>query len=144
MSMNIFEPITARPSLYDSFWPRRPELNSMFLRIGRSGHRVRPRQDPGTGGAQRHGAVPVWRASLLALRDGVRALPAQPAAAGTTGLASAPIPACPSLATWYREINGKMNEQGGQRQLVARPRYEELADTLNAAFKQLDKSFLYE
>jgi len=50
----------------------------------------------------------------------------------------------PSLANWYREINGKMNEQGGQRQLVARPRYEELADTLNAAFKQLDKSFLYE
>jgi hypothetical protein len=37
-----------------------------------------------------------------------------------------------------------MNEQGGHRQLVARPRYEELADTLNAAFKQLDKSFLYE
>lgn len=50
----------------------------------------------------------------------------------------------PSLANWYREINGKMNEQGGHRQLVARPRYEELADTLNAAFKQLDKSFLYE
>jgi hypothetical protein len=37
-----------------------------------------------------------------------------------------------------------MNEQGSHRQLVAQPRYEELADTLNAAFKQLDKSFLYE
>ena len=40
--------------------------------------------------------------------------------------------------------DGKMNEQGSHRQLVAQPRYEELADTLNAAFKQLDKSFLYE
>ena len=42
------------------------------------------------------------------------------------------------------KVNGKMNEQGSHRQLVAQPRYEELADTLNAAFKQLDKSFLYE
>nr|WP_272942508.1 DUF412 family protein [Aeromonas sp. 159] len=50
----------------------------------------------------------------------------------------------PSLASWYREINGKMNEQGGRRQLVSQPRYEELADTLKAAFQQLDKSFLYE
>lgn len=50
----------------------------------------------------------------------------------------------PTLASWYRQINGRMNEAGPARHLVAKPRYQELAETLKAAFEQLDKSFLYE
>ena len=44
----------------------------------------------------------------------------------------------PSLSNWYVEINHKM----GQQQLARQPRYLELAETLNQAFRQLDKSFL--
>lgn len=48
-----------------------------------------------------------------------------------------------ALADWYRELNEKMVSEGGVMQpLKSRPRYKELAQTLNRAFKQLDKGVL--
>ena len=44
----------------------------------------------------------------------------------------------PSLSKWYVDINNKL----GQQHLVRQPRYLELAETLNRAFRQLDKSFI--
>ena len=49
----------------------------------------------------------------------------------------------PSLASWYREIHEKILSEGYVLQpLKARPRYMELAQVLNRAFKQLDKTSL--
>lgn len=49
----------------------------------------------------------------------------------------------PNLVTWYQQIYQKMAEAGvSVTQPVARPRYFELGETLNLAFKQLDKSFI--
>ena len=49
----------------------------------------------------------------------------------------------PSLATWYREIHDKIVSEGYALQPPkSRPRYKELAQVLNRAFKQLDKSSL--
>lgn len=49
----------------------------------------------------------------------------------------------PALAGWYRELHEKIIQEGGALNPVkARPRYKELAQTLNRAFKQLDKSAL--
>ncbi|UTM57999.1 DUF412 domain-containing protein [Photobacterium sp. CCB-ST2H9] len=49
----------------------------------------------------------------------------------------------PSLASWYREIHGKILSEGYAMQpLKERPRYLELAMVLNRAFKQLDKTSL--
>lgn len=55
--------------------------------------------------------------------------------------AATPLP--PSLVTWYQQIFQKMAEAGvAVKEPVSRPRYLELAQTLNLAFKQLDKSFI--
>lgn len=52
-----------------------------------------------------------------------------------------PLPA--PLAEWYRELHEKIVSEGGTMQPVKkRPRYKELAQTLNRAFKHLDKSAL--
>lgn len=49
----------------------------------------------------------------------------------------------PNLVTWHQQIYQKMAEAGvSVTQPVARPRYFELGETLNLAFKQLDKSFI--
>lgn len=49
----------------------------------------------------------------------------------------------PSLASWYREIHEKVISEGGALQPVkAKPRYLELAQVLNRAFKQLDQTSL--
>ncbi|WP_120510194.1 terminus macrodomain insulation protein YfbV [Photobacterium salinisoli] len=49
----------------------------------------------------------------------------------------------PSLASWCREIHGKILSEGYSMQpLKARPRYLELAQVLDRAFKQLDKASL--
>ncbi|WP_299021402.1 terminus macrodomain insulation protein YfbV [uncultured Photobacterium sp.] len=49
----------------------------------------------------------------------------------------------PSLASWYREIHDKIISEGYAMQpLKSRPRYLELAQVLNRAFKQLDKASL--
>ena len=49
----------------------------------------------------------------------------------------------PSLASWCREIHDKITREGYALQpLRARPRYVELAQILNRAFKQLDKGAL--
>ncbi|WP_407332498.1 terminus macrodomain insulation protein YfbV [Enterovibrio sp. 27052020O] len=49
----------------------------------------------------------------------------------------------PALAGWYRELHEKIVSEGGAIQPIkSRPRYKELAQTLNRAFKQLDKSSL--
>ncbi|WP_036826551.1 terminus macrodomain insulation protein YfbV, partial [Photobacterium sanctipauli] len=49
----------------------------------------------------------------------------------------------PSLATWYREIHDKIVSEGYALQPVkSHPRYLELAQVLNRAFKQLDKGAL--
>ena len=51
----------------------------------------------------------------------------------------------PSLATWYRKLHEKMVMAGAPiTEPVARPRYFELGEALNLAFKQLDKSFIQE
>ncbi|MDO6543512.1 terminus macrodomain insulation protein YfbV [Photobacterium sanguinicancri] len=49
----------------------------------------------------------------------------------------------PSLATWYRELHDKLENEGNAMQPVkAKPRYLELAQVLNLAFKQLDRTSL--
>ncbi|MEZ8823002.1 terminus macrodomain insulation protein YfbV [Vibrio amylolyticus] len=49
----------------------------------------------------------------------------------------------PSLASWYRELHQKIVETGmALEPLKSRPRYKELAQILNRAFRQLDKSAL--
>ncbi|KLV09289.1 hypothetical protein ABT56_03620 [Photobacterium aquae] len=49
----------------------------------------------------------------------------------------------PSLASWYREIHDKILSEGYAMQPVkSQPRYMELAQVLNRAFKQLDKASL--
>lgn len=49
----------------------------------------------------------------------------------------------PALAGWYREIHEKLVSEGdGVKPIKARPRYKELAQILNRAFKQLDRSAL--
>ena len=49
----------------------------------------------------------------------------------------------PPLVSWYQQICQKMAEAGVQmREPVTRPRYFDLAEALNQAFKQLDKSFI--
>ncbi|RXJ73895.1 hypothetical protein CS022_06255 [Veronia nyctiphanis] len=49
----------------------------------------------------------------------------------------------PALAGWYRDLHDKIVSEGGAVQPIkSRPRYKELAVTLNKAFKQLDKGAL--
>ncbi|MDC5707008.1 DUF412 domain-containing protein [Vibrio europaeus] len=49
----------------------------------------------------------------------------------------------PALAGWYREIYQKIVESGCVLEpMKSRPRYKELAQILNRAFRQLDKSAL--
>ncbi|MBE3653654.1 hypothetical protein BOO92_07510 [Vibrio navarrensis] len=49
----------------------------------------------------------------------------------------------PALASWYRELHHKIVETGfALEPLKSRPRYKELAQILNRAFRQLDKSAL--
>ena len=49
----------------------------------------------------------------------------------------------PALAGWYRELHSKSIESGcALEPLKANPRYKELAQVLNRAFKQLDKASL--
>ena len=45
----------------------------------------------------------------------------------------------PSLSSWYSDINEKM----GQVRHAPQPRYLELAETLNQAFKKLDRAVIY-
>ena len=55
----------------------------------------------------------------------------------------AATPLTPSLVTWYQQLYQKMAEAGvAVSEPVARPRYFELGEALNLAFKQLDKSFI--
>ncbi|WP_413110641.1 terminus macrodomain insulation protein YfbV [Thaumasiovibrio sp. DFM-14] len=49
----------------------------------------------------------------------------------------------PGLAGWYRELHEKIVSEGYALQPIkAQPRYRELAQVLNRAFKQLDNSAL--
>ncbi|AIW14487.1 terminus macrodomain insulation protein YfbV [Vibrio tubiashii] len=49
----------------------------------------------------------------------------------------------PALAGWYREIYQKIVESGcALEPMKSRPRYKELAQILNRAFRQLDKNAL--
>ena len=49
----------------------------------------------------------------------------------------------PALAGWYREIHQKITETGFALEPVkAKPCYKELANILNRAFRQLDKTSL--
>ncbi|EJN6826890.1 hypothetical protein ATY35_01885 [Vibrio cidicii] len=49
----------------------------------------------------------------------------------------------PALASWYRELHQKIVETGfALEPLKSRPRYKELAQILNRAFRQLDKNAL--
>ena len=49
----------------------------------------------------------------------------------------------PALANWYRELYQKIIESGAALEpMKSQPRYKELANILNKAFKQLDKSAL--
>ncbi|WP_047049357.1 terminus macrodomain insulation protein YfbV [Vibrio mexicanus] len=49
----------------------------------------------------------------------------------------------PSLAGWYRELHQKIVESGfALEPMKSKPRYKELAQILNRAFRQLDKSAL--
>lgn len=55
--------------------------------------------------------------------------------------ADTPLP--PSLVNWYQQIYQKMALAGVEvNEPVARPRYFDLGEALNQAFKQLDKSFI--
>ncbi|MDD9195674.1 terminus macrodomain insulation protein YfbV [Aliivibrio sp. S3MY1] len=47
----------------------------------------------------------------------------------------------PALANWYRELYQKIIESGAALEpMKSQPRYKELANILNKAFKQLDRS----
>ncbi|GEA62064.1 terminus macrodomain insulation protein YfbV [Vibrio comitans] len=49
----------------------------------------------------------------------------------------------PALANWYREIHQKILDSGAALEPAkAKPRYKELAQLLNRAFRQLDKTVL--
>ncbi len=49
----------------------------------------------------------------------------------------------PSLHRWYQEVRQQMQQAGVQtpKAGAGKPRYLDLADTLQAAFRQLDKTF---
>ncbi|MGB6188246.1 terminus macrodomain insulation protein YfbV [Aeromonas molluscorum] len=146
MSTNSFGTKLQQGRHYMTIWPRRPELNPLFpenrvIRATEFALKVIPALAVLSIMLQFQFGQDYYWPSVITSVLFLLSLPLQ----GYYWLgqrAATRLP--PSLASWYREINGKMNEQGGRRQLVAQPRYEELADTLNAAFKQLDKSFLYE
>jgi uncharacterized protein len=146
MSMNSFGTKLQQGRHYMTIWPRRPELNPLFpenrvIRATEFALKVIPALAVLSIMLQFQFGQDYYWPSVITSVLFLLSLPLQ----GYYWLgqrAATSLP--PSLASWYREINSKMNEQGGRRQLVAQPRYEELADTLNAAFKQLDKSFLYE
>lgn len=54
--------------------------------------------------------------------------------------ANTPLP--PSLATWYRDIHGKMCAQGHQPNVsLSRPRFIELATLLKQVYEKMDKAF---
>lgn len=145
--MGIFGNKLQRGRHYLAIWPRRPELNSLFpenrvIWAMEYAGRVLPPLVVITLMLQyQFGSAALWPSVLMSLLF-MLSLPLQ----GYYWLgqrAATPLP--PSLAHWYREINGRMSSQGrGGRKLVARPCYQELAETLKAAFEQLDKSFLYE
>lgn len=49
----------------------------------------------------------------------------------------------PALAGWYRELHEKLITEGNSvKPIKAQPRYKELAQTLQRAFKNLDKASL--
>ncbi|ATG73098.1 hypothetical protein CGX12_15380 [Zobellella denitrificans] len=49
----------------------------------------------------------------------------------------------PALVNWYWQLHEKIAAAGiPVKEPVSRPRYYELGETLNLAFKQLDKSFI--
>ncbi|MBL1379160.1 terminus macrodomain insulation protein YfbV [Zobellella iuensis] len=49
----------------------------------------------------------------------------------------------PTLVNWYWQLHEKIAAAGIKaKEPVSRPRYYELGETLNLAFKQLDKSFI--
>ena len=55
--------------------------------------------------------------------------------------AATPLP--PSVASWYREVRQKMQQQGIEVKPLSQPwRYEDLAALLQKAYQQLDKSFV--
>lgn len=132
---------------YLAVWPRRAELNSLFpenrvIHAIEFGARVLPPVVVICIMLQYQFGDGLYWPSVITTVLFMLSLPLQ----GYYWLgrrAVTPLP--PSLASWYREINGRMSEQGGPaRRLVANPRYQELAETLRAAFDQLDKSFLYD
>ncbi|KUE78440.1 terminus macrodomain insulation protein YfbV [Aeromonas schubertii] len=131
---------------YLAVWPRRPELNPLFpenrvIHAIEFGARVLPPVVVICLMLQyQFGDASYWPSVLTSLIF-MLSMPLQ----GYYWLgrrAVTPLP--PSLAHWYREINGRMSEQGCRRRAVDSPRYQELAETLKAAFDKLDSSFLYE
>ena len=146
MSMNIFGTKLQQGRHYMTLWPRRPELNSMFpenrvIRATEFALKVIPALAVLSVMLQfQFGEQHYWPSVMTSVLF-LLSLPLQ----GYYWLgrrSETLLP--PTLATWYRQINGRMNEAGPVRHLVTKPRYQELAETLKAAFEQLDKSFLYE
>lgn len=145
--MSIFGSKLQRGRYYLAVWPRRPELNALFpenriILAIEYGIRVLPPIVVICLMLQfQFGDAAYWPSVLTSVIF-LLSMPLQ----GFYWLgrrAETPLP--PSLAHWYREINEKMREQAGiSRKLVAKPRYQELADTLKTAFDKLDKTFLFE
>lgn len=114
MSMNIFGTKLQQGRHYMTLWPRRPELNSMFpenrvIKATEFALKVIPALAVLSVMVQfQFGELHYWP-SVMASVLFLLSLPLQ----GYYWLgqrADTRLP--PSLATWYREINGKMNEQG--------------------------------
>src|SRR5690606_31353793 len=121
MSMNIFGTKLQQGRHYMTLWPRRPELNSMFpenrvIKATEFALKIIPALAVLSVMLQfQLGELHYWPSVMTSVLF-LLSLPLQ----GYYWLgqrADTRLP--PSLASWYREINGKMNEQGSHRQLVA-------------------------
>lgn len=146
MSMHILGRKVQQGRHYMTVWPRRPELNSLFpenriIKATEFACLVIPALIVLSVMLQfEFGRSEYWPSTMASVLF-LFSLPLQ----GLYWLGQRSQTALPpSLANWYRQINEKMSEQGTRRQWVNNPSYKELAETLNAAFKQLDKSFFYD
>ncbi|WP_070962975.1 terminus macrodomain insulation protein YfbV [Vibrio sonorensis] len=130
---------------YMNVWPMRKELNPLFpeqriIKATRFGIKVMPAIAAISVLTQmafdNYDAMP--QAAIMALF--ALSLPVQ----GMWWLgnrANTQLP--PALAGWYRELHQKIVESGFALEPVkAQPRYKELAQILNRAFRQLDKTAL--
>ncbi|WP_372626793.1 terminus macrodomain insulation protein YfbV [Arsukibacterium sp.] len=130
---------------YSQAWPVKPELNALFpenkiIQLTRLGLRFLPGLAVLTAFFQLTFLGSDFTGQILAMMLFILSLPLQ----GWYWLgvrSSTQLP--PALVSWCRQIRLQMQEQGMKPHTASEPRnYLDLANTLAAAYKQLDKTFM--